>query len=90
LDGILPQILVVGLQNGAQIDTSWDGAIRVATLRLAADSPPVYAAIDTGRFYSLDENFINNTLYIKSFGYRLLSFEWDLIFVKELILSLLL
>jgi len=89
LDGALPQRLSVALENGSVIDTLWDGARgnspRVQEITLLAKSKPASATLAP---YALDENTANNSLYIKSFGGRLASFEWDMIFLKEFFLSL--
>jgi hypothetical protein len=86
LDGILPQKIHIGLENGA-IDTTWDGRDRIVDFNFFTGARPEFAAV---KDYALDENKANNTLYIKSFGSRLLSFEWDTIFSLEFLLSLVL
>jgi hypothetical protein len=90
LDGILPQRLIVRLESGSNLDTTWNGEARVKSFDFMASSRPVYATIDSGYNYTLDENLGNNSLYVKPLGSRLLSFEWDILFIKELFLSFLL
>ena len=90
LDGILPQKLIIGLENGSKLDTTWDGHDRIKSFEFISKSRPTYAVIDSGYVYTLDENFSNNSLYLKPFSSRLFSFEWDSLFIREFILSLLL
>ena len=88
LDGILLQKIALTLENGNRIDTTWEDTIaRVATLKFYTDSRPQFAAL-TG--YALDENIANNSMYVDSFGSRLISFEWDSVFMVEFFLSLIL
>jgi len=90
-EGILPQKIEIGLNDGAVIDTIWDGAARTAIFEFDANSRPDYARIGYGEGpYALDENLANNSIYLKSFGSRLLTFEWDAVFALELLLTLLL
>jgi hypothetical protein len=89
LDGILPQKISIGLNDGGVIDTTWDGSSRIAAFDFRADSRPEYVEIGSRGVCALDENAANNSLYIKGFGSRLLTFEWDLVFVLEFLLSLL-
>jgi hypothetical protein len=90
LDGILPQRLAIHLENGSELDTTWNGQERVKSFEFSSVSKPTYAVIDSGYTYTLDENLGNNSLYLNGFGSRLISFEWDSLFIREFILSLLL
>jgi hypothetical protein len=85
LDGIMPEKLTLGLDNGRIIDTTYDGRSRIIEFKFTAAARPQYAELSN---YALDENKANNTMYVSSFGSRLLSFEWDMIFLMEFILSL--
>jgi hypothetical protein len=89
LDGILPHKITVGLKDGAVIDTLWDGVARTAIFEFTASARPEYAVVGNDTPYSLDENKANNTLYLKSFSSRLLTFEWDAIFAIGIMLSFL-
>jgi len=90
-DGILPHRIEIGLENGAILDTHWDGAARTAIFEFTANSKPEYAKIGFGETpYALDENLGNNSMYLKSFGWRMLNFEWDAVFALEFFISLLL
>jgi hypothetical protein len=88
LDGIIPQRITVGLSDGSIVDTTWDGRSGVATFEFTADSKPRYASIDDGNVFPLDENRTNNRIYLESHSMRLISFEWDAVFVLEFMLSL--
>lgn len=90
LDGVLPQKVAVMLEDGSVIDTTWDGQMRLGLFTLTSYSRPVGARLDPHGTYPLDENISNNSLYLKSFGSRLMSFEWDNIFTLEFLLALLL
>jgi hypothetical protein len=90
LDGILPQTISLILESGARVDSLWDGESRIATLKFYAASRPLYAVLNLDRPYPLDENISNNSLYLKSFGGRIMSFEWDAVFLLEMLLSLIL
>ncbi|HBC46413.1 MAG TPA: hypothetical protein DEO84_03145 [candidate division Zixibacteria bacterium] len=88
LDGILPQKISLTLENGNRIDTTWeDTTSRVATLKFYTVSRPQFAVLAG---YALDENIANNSMYAGSFGSRLISFEWDSVFMVEFFLSLIL
>lgn len=89
-DGILPQTISIGLENGATVDTVWDGRSRMASFEFIAYSKPLYAAIDGYYTYPLDRKISNNRLYHESHSGRLISFDWDSIFFVEFLLSLLL
>jgi hypothetical protein len=89
-DGILPQTVSIVLDNGAIIDTTWDGRSRVASFEFETDSRPLYASIDQYFTYLLDRNISNNRLYRESYSSRIISFDWDAVFITELLLSLLL
>jgi hypothetical protein len=88
LDGILPQPIRIGLADGSAIDTLWDGAEKTRIFEFRAGSRPEYARLGPEDAYPLDEDRANNTLYLKSFGLRLLTFEWDAIFALEFLLTL--
>jgi hypothetical protein len=88
LDGVVPQKITVGLIDGAKIDTSWDGRSGVASFEFVADSKPWYAGIDEDDVSPLDENRTNDRIYLDSHSLRLISFEWDAVFILEFVLSL--
>ncbi len=88
LDGIIPQKITVGLCDGARIDTTWDGRSGMASFEFVANSEPRYACIDEDNVFPLDENRTNDRIYSESHSMRLISFEWDAVFVLEFILSL--
>ena len=90
LEGVLPQKVTLLLDDKSRIDTTWDGVSRTAVFKFESASKPLAAILNDDAEYSLDENRSNNSFYVKSFGSRLLSFEWDFIFLKEFFLSLLL
>jgi hypothetical protein len=88
-DGILPQHIRLTLEDGSFRDTTWENQYRKLTdFKFYSVSRPVSAAIIDN--YPLDENIANNTFYVDSFGSRLLSFEWDTVYMVEIILSLIL
>jgi hypothetical protein len=86
LDGILPETLSLALDDGLRLDTLWGGEERTAIFTFQTTSIPKYASLEP--VYALDENIANNTFHRKSLGSRLLSFEWDMVFIKEFMLSL--
>jgi aminopeptidase N len=88
LDGIIPQKITVGLDDGATIDTTWDGRAGVASFEFMADSKPRYAGIDEDNISPLDENRTNDRIYLDSHSLQLISFEWDAVFTLEFMLSL--
>ena len=90
LDGFLPQTISLTGDDGSRIDTLWTGEERTKVFRFQTSSKPKYAELNAGNGYAIDENIANNTLYYKSLGSRLLSFEWDSVFLMELIFSLIL
>ena len=87
-DGILPQVITVRLDDGSIIDTTWDGVSRIARFEFEAGSRPQYAAIDEYSAYPLDESRANDRLYLESQSSRLITFDWDSVFIIEFILSL--
>jgi aminopeptidase N len=89
-DGILPQVVTVGLKDGMTVEKAWDGVDRVRELIFETESIPVYASIDKKISYEIDENLNNNTIYLDGHIARLISFEWDVIFVIEFLASILL
>ncbi len=90
LDGQLPQQVSLVLEDGTKIDTTWDGQSKVKVFEFKTKSRPKYAVIDPENIYSIDENRINNSLSINARGARQASFEWDIIFAVEFLLSWLL
>jgi aminopeptidase N len=86
--GILPQVITVGLEDGSVIEESWDGRDRVKQFTLKAESLPVYVSIDKAVSYAIDENINNNTVYFRGHVARMISFEWDAIFILELLASI--
>lgn len=90
LDGVIPQKITVGLSDGSIVDTTWDGRSGVASFEFVAGSKPWYAGIDDDNVIPLDENRTNNRIYLESHSMRLISFEWDAVFVLEFMLSLIL
>jgi hypothetical protein len=89
-DGFLPQIVLVGLEDGTAIDTLWDGESKIAVFKFVSAQRPVHARIGMTQPVAIDENHANNSLYLKPFSWRLLTFEWDATFIGEFLLSLLL
>jgi hypothetical protein len=88
LDGTLPQKISILLENGERLDTTWqDGSSRIATLKFHTNSRSRSASLTS---YALDENIANNSMSLESFGSRLISFEWDTVFLTEFLLSLIL
>ncbi len=85
-DGILPETLSLALDDGTKLDTLWNGEDRTAIFTFQTTAVPKYAEL--GPVYALDENIANNTFYRNSLGSRIVSFEWDTVFIKEFILSL--
>ncbi len=90
LDGILPQKISLFCDDGSRIDTLWNGEARTTVFKFPTSSKPKYAELNAGNAYSIDENIANNTLYFLSLGSRLLSFEWDTVFMVEFFLSFIL
>jgi hypothetical protein len=83
-DGIVPQRISVALENGTAIDTVWDGSQKVGSIALYSNSRPLSAVLTE---YALDENKANNSIYLNSFSSRIMSFEWDMISIMELLLA---
>ncbi len=90
LDGILPQTISLFCDDGSRIDTLWNGEARTTSFKFQTSSKPKYAELNAGNAYAIDENIANNTLYFRSLGSRLLSFEWDTVFLVEFLLSFIL
>jgi hypothetical protein len=88
LDGILPQVVTIGLEDGSTIERTWDGVGRKEKISFEADSRPVYASIDKKISYEIDENENNNTIYVEGHVTRMISFEWDVIFIIEFLASI--
>ena len=88
LDGILPQVVTIGLEDGSVLEQSWDGIDREKQIEFETESIPVYASIDKRISYELDENMNNNTFYMESHITRMISFEWDTIFIIEFLASI--
>jgi hypothetical protein len=88
-DGILPQHIRLTLEDGSALDTTLeDPYLKIRELKFFTESRPASAAIINN--YPLDENVTNNTIYMDSYGSRLLSFEWDTVFMVEFLFSLIL
>jgi len=87
-DGILPQVVTLGFEDGTEIYKKWDGKDRMARIVFEAKSIPVYASIDKNISYAIDENINNNTIYLKGHVTRMISFEWDTIFIIEFLASI--
>jgi hypothetical protein len=88
-EGILPQKIRLGLEDGTKLDTLWeDNDLKTTELKFVTSSRPQYAELVNQ--YALDENVANNSLTLNSFGSRLISFEWDIVFGMELLLSIIL
>lgn len=88
--GILPQVVTVGLEDGTVIRKNWDGGERIKQFTIEAESIPVYVSIDKTISYALDENINNNSAYFKGHVTRMVSFEWDVIFIIEFLASIIL
>jgi len=88
LDGILPQTVTVGFEDGTEITRVWDGKDRTARLVFEKDSKPLWASINKDEPYYIDENTNNNSIYLKGHMSRMISFEWDSIFIIEFLASL--
>jgi hypothetical protein len=88
-DGILPQKIRLTLEDGTKLDTLWeDNNLKTTELKFVTSSRPQYAELVNQ--YALDENIANNTLTLNSFGSRLISFEWDIVFGVEFLISIIL
>ncbi|UCE67689.1 MAG: M1 family metallopeptidase [Candidatus Zixiibacteriota bacterium] len=87
-DGILPQAVTLGFEDGTEIYKIWDGEDRIARIIFETKSIPVYASIDKKTSYTIDENMNNNTIYLKGHVTRMISFEWDAIFIIEFLASI--
>jgi len=90
LEGILPQTVTVGLEDGTEIVKRWDGEARSERMSFESNSEPVFVSIDKNVGYELDENKNNNTVYLRGNISRMISFEWDFIFTIEFWASLIL
>ena len=87
-DGVLPQVVALGFEDGTEIYKKWDGKDRTTRIVFEAKSIPVYASIDKKTSYIIDENMNNNTVYPKGHVTRMISFEWDAIFIIEFLASI--
>lgn len=90
LDGILPQTVTVGLEDGTEIIKYWDGEARSERISFETNSEPVFVSIEKNNGYELDENENNNTVYLRGNVFRMISLEWDFIFAIEFLVSLIL
>lgn len=88
LDGILPQTVTVGFEDGTEMTQVWDGKGRITRLTFDKDSKPVWASIEKDEPYYIDENINDNSIYLKGYMSRMISFEWDSIFIIEFLASL--
>ena len=70
------------------IEKLWDGRERLKRLTFETGSIPVYVSIDKKVSYAIDENLNNNTIYFRGHTTRMISFEWDVIFIIEFLASL--
>ena len=80
--------MTVGLEDGTVIERLWDGKERLKRLTIETDSKPVYVSIDKKISYAIDENLNNNSLYFRGHMARMISFEWDAIFIIEFLASI--
>ena len=85
LDGVLPQQLTLALEDGISIDTVWQSDLRIGEIEFSVKSKPVSASLFS---YALDENKTNDSFFIKPFGSRIISFEWDMATLIEILLAL--
>jgi len=87
-DGILPQVVTLGFEDGNEIYETWDGKDRYKRIIFETNSIPVYASLDRDISYAIDEDGNNNTIYLKGHVVRMISFEWDSIFIIEFLASI--
>jgi len=87
LDGILPQVVTVKLEDGSEISSDWDGVDKVAEFEFTSRSKPLYAALDENSRYLLDEDISNDRLYIETHSLRFITFDWDMASIMEFILA---
>jgi hypothetical protein len=72
LGGTLHQTVTVGFDDGAELTQIWE----------------LWASIDKEISYAIDENMNNNTIYLEGHMSRMISFEWDAIFIIEFLASI--
>jgi hypothetical protein len=88
LGGILPQTVTVGFEDGTRTAKIWDGKNRIIRMEFEGNSRPLWASIDKDVSYAIDENMNNNTIYLEGHMSRMISFEWDAIFIIEFLASI--
>jgi hypothetical protein len=88
LGGSLPQTVTVGFDDGAELTQIWDGKDRTRRIEFEGNSRPLWASIDKEISYAIDENMNNNTIYLEGHMSRMISFEWDAIFIIEFLASI--
>lgn len=88
LGGILPQTVAVRFEDGSVATKIWDGRDRTVRLEFESNSRPLFASIDKEVSYSIDENINNNTVYVDGHTSRMISFEWDTLFIIEFLASI--
>jgi len=64
-EGVLPQQIKVGFSDDSDTLLYWDGQGKYQTFEFISNSPAVWAGIDTGYFYLIDEDLTNNSLRVQ-------------------------
>jgi hypothetical protein len=83
-DGIIPRKVIIAMENGAAIDTAWDGIRKIGDITVYSNERPISATLAD---YALDEQKANDSIYLNSFSSRIMSFEWDMISLMEFLLA---
>jgi hypothetical protein len=88
-EGVLPQHVRVAFSDGSDTLLYWDGLEKYQTFEFTSNSSAVWAAIDTGYFYLIDEDFTNNSLRIQPETGMISSFSATTGFLVQMFLMIL-
>jgi len=88
-EGELPQHLKVGFSDGTDTLLYSDGLGKYQTFDFTSNSPAVWAAIDPGCFYLIDEDLTNNSLRVQPETGTISSISADIGFLLQMFLTIL-
>ena len=88
-EGVLPQHIKVSFNDGSDTLLYWDGLGKYRTFEFVSNAPVVWAAVDTGYFYLIDEDLTNNSLRIQPETGTISSFSADIGFLVQMFLLIL-
>jgi len=88
-EGILPQKIVVGYDNGETAGQDWNGEEKYKLFKFESETPAIWAAIDTGYCYLIDENLANNSRKAQPESLPVFSFASSLGFIMQMVFAVL-